>query len=464
MQIATTVLALLLPGLCAGLCLNLFVPRGTTARALNVWGCGTLLGLIALPQLMRLLDARGFALEFVSIAAILAVVSLIALGLTLRSPAYRAPRAPVEFPASRAQQLLFALLLGLITLRLITLGLEVIWRPLYPWDATMHWATKARVWFDNQAIVPFVNAQEWLELGGEGVFTDRHPHYPATIPLLQVWMNLGHGEWNESLMNLPWLLCLGALGAAFYGQLRLSGLSTTLALVATYLLLSLPLVNIHVALAGYADLFLGASYGCSVMCLHNWLRRRQSWLAALALLFAVACPLIKNEGVIWFLSLVPATTVAFMQPRQAAKLFMLGLLGGILLLLILPEEFEVAGYSIAQLRPEFNLGAVLGIVQNIWVHDSWHLFGYFMLVLFPLGLVMPGAMTKTYLAATATLACSVTAYLFLFVFTPFSVGAVNFAAVGRLSIQLAPALMFLCALLYNELLRRENFWVAPQQP
>jgi len=41
--------------------------------------------------------------------------------------------------------------------------------------------------------------------------------------LLQVWMNLATGQWAESLMNLPWVLCLAALGGAFYSQLRVSG-------------------------------------------------------------------------------------------------------------------------------------------------------------------------------------------------------------------------------------------------
>ncbi len=86
----------------------------------------------------------------------------------------------------------------------------------------MHWATKARVWFEYNRIVPFVTKDAWLEMGGAGVFTDRHPDYPVTVPLLQVWMNLALGHWDESLMNLPWLLCLIALGSAFYGQLRVT--------------------------------------------------------------------------------------------------------------------------------------------------------------------------------------------------------------------------------------------------
>jgi hypothetical protein len=41
-------------------------------------------------------------------------------------------------------------------------------------------------------------------------------------------------------------------------------------------------------------------------------------------------------------------------------------------------------------------------------------------------------------------------YLFLFLFTRYAFGTVNFAAVGRITLHLAPAGMFLLMLLYHE--------------
>ena len=83
-------------------------------------------------------------------------------------------------------------------------------------------------------------------------------------------MNLATGRWDESLMNLPWLLCFIALGAAFYSQLRNAGVSPAIGMAFSYFLLSMPLINTHVALAGYADLFLGAAYCGALMAFHNW--------------------------------------------------------------------------------------------------------------------------------------------------------------------------------------------------
>ena len=283
MDMLHTLFALLLPVFLGSAWLNLLVPADEPARPALVVGCGCLLGLLLLPQIMRLLSGLGLGLHFATTAAVVGVLALIPVfACRWRSKAHTMETTVTSPRLSRAEALLCAALLALIGLRLGGLAMEIIWRPLYSWDATMHWATKAKVWVEYGDIVTFVSQGQWLELGGEGVYTDRHFNYPVTIPLLQAWMNLATGQWNESLMNLPWLLCLAALGLAFYGQLRLSGVSTTTATVCTYFLLSLPLLNSHVALAGYADLFLGAAYGCALMSLHNWMQYRRRWLGSVS--------------------------------------------------------------------------------------------------------------------------------------------------------------------------------------
>jgi hypothetical protein len=379
-------------------------------------------------------------------------------------------------PASH--RALFCFLLVLIVLRVTTLGLEILWRPLFPWDATTHWATKARVWFEYHSIVPFVTKDEWLEMGDAGVFTDLHPHYPVAVPLLQVWMSLALDRWDESLMNLPWLLCLMALGSAFYGQLRASGISPVIAIVFAYLLFSLPLLNTHVALAGYADIFLGAAYCAALMAFHNWLTTRQRWQGVLALFFAIACALIKDEGLVWSLTFVPALMFTLMPRGKAARLYLLFSLVFILLWLVVPPDLkitmqiatsdtttqwllpppglEIAGYPLDQMNLDFHAEGLVGIVQSIWLHDNWHLLGYLLLAIIPLGLIMRGGIATTYLGISAALGTAVMAFLFLFLFTGFGVAAADFTGVGRLSIQLAPGLLYLSALLCNELLASDR--------
>lgn len=454
MDILLTILALILPVLLGGLWLNLIIPQQAPARSALVWGNGTLIGLLLIPQFLWGMDALAIPLSFVTTGLLTSALIVVAVAIHI----FRGERTHTThirdtafsaMPASH--QALFLFLLLLVALRCVTLGLEILWRPLFPWDATMHWATKARVWFEFHRMVPFVENSVWLQMGGEGVFTDRHPGYPHTAPLLQVWMNLATGRWNESLMNFPWLLCLIAMGTAFYSQLRFSGAGPLIAMGFTYLLLSMPLLNIHVALAGYADLFLGATYCAGLMAFHNWVTTRWRSQGLLAVFFALACLLIKNEGIPWALTFIPALLLIPQTKHKLAKLAALVALGLVFLTILMQKNPAV----LAQLLPfitAFHPDGLTGTIQAVWLHDNFHLLGYLLLAIIPMGLTIPGAFTKTYLGISVALTCALMMFLFLFLFTIFGVGAANFTGVGRLCIQLIPGLLFLAAMLCNDLL------------
>jgi hypothetical protein len=455
-------LALALPVLLGGLWLNLLIPGDTRARMTVVWGHGALLGLIVIPQIMWVLDAMGLALSFPLTATIAGVLILVAVVLRVSGKQRRTTVQPELNALSgmpAAHKVLFTLLLLLVGLRVTTLGLEVFWRPLFPWDATMHWATKARVWFEYRSLLPFVDNQAWLNSFGEGVFTDRHPDYPATVPLLQVWMNLAIDRWDESLMNLPWIVCLLAMGAAFYGQLRVADVRPAISMTFTYFLLSMPLINTHVALAGYADLFLGATYCAALMALHNWVSHRQRWQILLLVFFAIASMRLKTEGYLWSLTLVPGLIVALATRHAVIRLAGLAAIG-IALLVVFRQFAPDSLHPFLQQFNPLNMKGLMGIIKSVFLHANWHLFTYLMPVCAGLALLLPYSVIKTYRGIGTSLIISVGAFLFLFLFTVFWMGAANFTGVGRLSIQLAPGLMFLCALLCNEVLTRGNVWPA----
>ncbi|MGL4566863.1 MAG: hypothetical protein ACRCVD_16325, partial [Halioglobus sp.] len=352
------------------------------------------------------------------------------------------------------KKVLLVLLVLLIVLRLVTLGLELVWRPLFPWDATMHWATKARVWFDSRSLFPFVENGQWLEQGGAGVFTDHHPGYPVTTPLLQTWVSLALGRWDESLINLPWLLCCLGLLAAFYGQARAAGSTVLTATVFTYMLLSMPLLGTHMALAGYADLFLGAVYCAAIMAFHNWSLGRGRGQAMVAIFFALCCPLVKNEGFFWLLTFIPGVIVVLLPVRRALTLLAAGVVVLALALLLVPQDLAVAGHSLAELDLRYRPGALAGIATSIWMQDNWHLLGYLLVVLTPLLLVLRKSASGKLAGIAVTLLSATVLFLFLFLFTRYSMGAVRFTAVGRISLHLMPALVFFCLLLWNELVAR----------
>jgi hypothetical protein len=252
---------------------------------------------------------------------------------------------------------------------------------------------------------------------------------------------------------LPWLGIAVALGLGFYGQARLWGVSPLVALIFVWLLLSLPMLNTHVALAGYADLWLAATFGLAVCAFLQWARTRDRWQGLLTLLLALACPWIKHEGLVWALLLLPAAIWVW-TPRR----YWLWLAGGMIVLTIAwfaANGFRFATASLGEiwLTPDVIKLPLLGqfelhyhdvwgpVVRNMLLLGNWHLFGYLLLAAFLIGL--PAIITEPWRLAGAVLIISGLLVLFLlFFFTDAHHWARQYTSVNRVFLHFMPALLF----------------------
>ena len=293
-------------------------------------GAGYLVGAFLLTLWMRALSLAGVHFGIFAIAAPLLAVTAVAgycawrrYGDALLRAVRDALRALVHPPGLEgAARLAWQLLIAWNALRFLLLGLHISWQPLFPWDAWIQWATKARVWYELGRVVPFARADAWFAAAG-GAYFDASPGYPPTAPLLQVWACIALGRWDDALMNWPWWQIAAALAFAVYGALRALGMGALAALATAYVVASLPLANVHVALAGYADLPMAAFYTCAVLALLRWGATRDPRDAALVAVLAIACTQVKIPGIVWALTLAPGVIVALL-PRLGPKLVLAG--------------------------------------------------------------------------------------------------------------------------------------------
>lgn len=413
-------------------------------------GYSLLSGLILVPLVMRLLSLVGVTLNLGSIS--LASCLVLLLGLLVRRS--RAPQTcplahtPVWHGASRWQRTLLLLCLSLLAVRLVTLGMELSLRPIFAWDGKQHWARQAKVFFAAGEIVSFVPMQQWLDLSGRGVFTNIHPDYPITVPLLQAWINFALGEWNDSLMNLPWLWCYVALGCIFFGQLRASGATPLIAVAACYMLLSMPFLNIHVALAGYADIFASTCFLGSLTAFHNWTVSKERWQGLLALCCGAAGLLIKNEGFYWLLCLIPGLLFAQLGTHNAGRVLSGLAIAALAVYLVVPHDLSVAGHSIDSMQLAYRPESWLPILRSFWLDDNWHLLGYILAFFLLANIFRARERLTGLLPALAVMAAAIGMYLALYLLTRHAYGAVNYTSLNRVALQLAPGLSFIAVLLY----------------
>ena len=398
-------------------------------------GYGYVVGMVATTLIMRALSLAGIRFSLVTISV--ALLIFIAAGVWLNRGA-RWPKLRASSLATTAVAAIFYFFLILISVRLLTLGLEIMWRPLFPWDAWAQWATKARVWYELGSMAQFVPAHAWF---AGTAYTDSAPNYPSTIPLIQTWMSYALGRWDDTLINLPWLACAIAAGLVFYGEARDSEIHPLLAIVFSYFLLSLPILNVHVALAGYADLFMAVVYGLAAIAFWRWAESRDRRRGLLALLLILSCPLIKTPGIVWALTFVPATLVVLL-PRVGLMLAgALAALALALLGILAQTDPIILGYKL-----HANFSPVWApLLQNYFVLDNWHLF-WFLFV--GLALISYKSLFAPFLRAKTVLMLTGLAFLgVVFFFTMAEAWVTDFTTVNRATLHIVPALMFYTMLL-----------------
>jgi hypothetical protein len=333
----------------------------------------------------------------------------------------------------------FALLLG-----------EIVWRPLYPWDAWTQWGTKARVWFELRTMAPFVSTSEWLQATGPNVYFDAGPTHPGTVPLLQVWSAILLGRWEDTLVNLPWWLTGVAFAFAIYGYLARERFEPVTALVGTWLVLSLPILEVHIALAGYADLAMSTYLTLAALWSLRWVRTRRWGDAAIAVLLLVACVLIKGPGKVWVATLVPGLAIAIM-PRRGIRIATWLFVAAICATLVLAgAEPVILGYH---LHLDFKMP---------WraLFDAYFAFGNWNLLWF--GVIAVAMLARRHLLSrelapyTAIVAAGGMFLFFGFAFTNASQWVEDQSTVNRATLHLAPLVVIWMLLSYRAWVRHRT--------
>ena len=426
-----------------GIALLVTIYRGADAPPRSwVFGCGWFVGIFLLTVAMRVVSAAGLRLSIGSVGTPLLIATALAVLIAFRGGSGKPTdgmRAALRALAGEGlegwQRTVWRVIVAWLAIRFALLFAEVWWRPLYPWDAWTQWSTKARVWFELGRLAPFVEVTEWLSRTAPNSYFDHGPHYPATVPLFQVWAALVIGRWDDALVNLPWWATGVAFGFAIHGGLLRLGFAPLLALAGTGLVMSLPILNVHVALAGYADLQMAAYVTLGTLAALHSVQTRRVADIVLAAILLIACVTVKNPGKVWLVVLLPGLVVAAL-PRRGLPLVGVAFAAAALAIVVLARTgVKILGY---QLLPKFMMpwGA---LVDAYFSFGNWNLLWYLALATAVLG------WRQILSREAAPYTCVVTAGLmFLFVgfaFTNAFLWVEDQSTVNRATLHLAPLIV-----------------------
>ena len=385
--------------------------------------------------------------------------------------------APAIAPSQKMEKwkiALFCTALASLAVRGFIAWREVLLRPTFPWDAWDAWAVKSKAWFLLGHYAPFVSMGQWASNAPVESYSGPAWSYPTALAWIQVWFASAADGWIEPLINLPWLALWVGMLLAHYGQWRALGLTRMRAMAFVYFLGSLPLVTVHVALAGYADLWIAALFGFAVLSWARWLEQRDRNQLALACLCVVMLPWIKLEGAVWLLMFAGAAGYCSL-PRHWRR-SVVGVIVAIVLVGAAIGHLKIPLFGlgwvsvslhaievpvIGTLAIAFHPGALAGTVAGLFAQPSWHLLWY----LAPLIVIWRWRQFRAIRAARAVgglLIASLAFLAFLFLFTDAAQWAESYTAINRLVMHIVPALFTLLALLLRDAdLRPGLFDTAP---
>lgn len=344
-------------------------------------GQGYILGAFAVVWLIKAWDAGGLTLGFWPIAGALMLLSILLLAGMLHG-ARSGSTIPHTEPSltTNSWQKGFMLLLCLaMGVHLLFVVQELLLRPTFPWDAWRGWEPKVIQFFANRSL------DSPMETIG---------NYGEVSTLAMLWMMLASETSHEPFLHLPWLLAYLALAAIVYGYLRERS-SSLVAALGAYLVASLPYLNSHVALAGYADIWLTLAFTVGVLGLSEFRRNHRYRQLVLALLMAAACLQAKRAGMGFgavFLALV-VVEIGMRAVRPVAvalviaSITMAGILGLTLLgylnlqfplpggreLLLSSSEFHVSGLVRFVFNPDWQ---PTPFIEGLFQFGNWHLAAY----------------------------------------------------------------------------------------
>ena len=336
------------------------------------------------------------------------------------------------------------LLILLLMLHLVISWLDMAQRPIFPWDAWTTWIYRAKAWFISGELSPIVMPQVFWAPPTGSAYTISAANYPDLTSIYQYWTALSLGTWDEQSLAITWLLLCVAICLGVFGLGRQLGFSSIISLFLSYLFVSLPMIGIHVTLAGYSDIWMAGYVGVGFGVLLVGLVKSSAKVVVLGLLLCSIAVLVKKEGAIWLVLAFWIVSI-HLSPRWWWNLILVGVLSTIVILWSIWNsndgvvgllEGKIALPLVGEVQLQFN-DVIWPFIHNLLMMGNWNLFWYMLPLTIGAGFI--AWKNRESRVALSIIIWPLISIVTLFVFSDQGAWAKDFTAINRLFIHFIPA-------------------------
>jgi hypothetical protein len=362
---------------------------------------------------------------------------------------------------------------SLLLLLLVTCGMCVIyWNgqllPNIAWDSWMIWEGKSKQWLAQGLNTEISQWSDWIN-NPDAVF-NLSAHYPDGVSLLYYLPNLLLSNGNAAVHVMS-LLAYALTTLLLISRCAKSGAPAWFQLMIVFIMFSIPLINNHLMIYGYADLWVAMYVLLIMLTLMDYHDENNRGTGLTILCYLALLPLLKLEGWVWLvLFLVAHFLVQTIRSRHRITLLLV--VAGIVAALFVARGLELST-PLGQLIINHDRLVIFDLLDTPLaftdVTDSlltgffWQNNWSFIWLGLPFLMVTFFAhhQNRASQVSHAFMLLALLCFLFLFYFTKASQWAKDLTALNRIVLQLTPCYLFL---LFSMLIRLRGIKVAPDQP
>jgi hypothetical protein len=307
------------------------------------------------------------------------------------------------------------LLIVWIGAKLLSVFVKTDLMPIYAWDSWANWSTGAKLFYFTKGLLLDAPPEDFFSGGAVLRITS----YPLHNPLMQVWMSLWTGAFDEVLVKFWSPVYLLAMTVSLY-LIASRELGRLAALALVVMFLSSPLLSYH-ATEVYSDLPLSVYLFLASVSFLNAMRGRHSYWFLLGL-FSAEAMFTKDEALFFVAPLLLSAFIFVWQTSDVAARrwqAVRAIVGPVLLVVpwYLFKFSHALGLGVNNIRFEFTFHPeiIKSVVMQVLTLANFNIFFIFPVIL----LIIGGKPSLEILSLFAATACYALFFIMLYMFTTF---------------------------------------------